>query len=82
MQWQKNVTYSLCTGRERLISLKDNFVENWSFGTEIQVQVQVRFIICRLDAIKYTLYIKIICKSKTKITFFTTGDWKGPVTVI
>ena len=35
MQLQKNVTYSLCTGRERLISLKDNFVENWSFGTEI-----------------------------------------------
>ena len=47
-----------------------------------QVQVQVRFIIGRLDAIKDTLYIKIICKSKTKTTFFTTGDWKGPVTVI
>ena len=46
------------------------------------VQVQVRFIICRLDAIKDTLYIKIICKTKTKITFFTTGDWKGPVRVI
>ena len=32
-------------------------------------QVQVRFIICRLDAIKDTLYLKIICKSKTKIFF-------------
>ena len=59
-----------------------SFTRYLTVGFKNEVQVQVRFIICRLDAIKDTLYIKIICNSKTKITFCTTGDWKGPVTVI